>query len=377
MRVPVILRPFAVLGVAALLAACQPGAAQQPPAGPVEVGVVTMRPQTVSLSSQLSGRTNDFEVSEVRPQVGGVIKARLFEEGAYVKAGQPLYQIDPAIYQAQADSARAALAQAEAALASARSKAERYADLVKDNAVSRQDNDDAQAAFQEARANVAARRAALREAEVNLAYTRITAPISGRIGRSTVTPGALVTAQQAAALATIRKLDPIYVDLNQSVGETLRLRGSAQDDEAAEVTLTLEDGKTYPLKGKLKFADASVDAGTGMVALRAVFPNPQGVLLPGMYVRADVTEGQAENALLVPQAAVSRDTKGQASVFVVAGGKAETREIKVSRSVGSSWLVASGLKAGDQVIVEGLQQVQPGAPVKAAPVSQAAQAARK
>ncbi|MFN3522093.1 MAG: efflux RND transporter periplasmic adaptor subunit [Phenylobacterium sp.] len=376
MRPYATLRPFALIGVAGLLAACQPSAAQQQGGdGPVEVGVAVMTPRTVPLTSELSGRTTDFEVSEVRPQVNGVVKARLFEEGAFVKAGQPLYQIDPAIYRAQADSARAALAQAEALLASARSKAERYADLVKENAVSRQDNDEAQAAFQEAKANVAARRAALAEAEVNLAYTRVNAPISGRIGRSAVTAGALVTAQQATPLTTIRKLDPIYVDLNQSVAEMLKLRRAAETagDGSAEVALKLEDGTAYPLKGKLKFADASVDVGTGMVALRAVFPNPQGALLPGMYVRASVEQGQFENALTVPQAAVTRDAAGAAQVMVVgAGGKAEVRPIKVGQTVGTDWLVASGLKPGDRVIVEGLQKVQPGAPVKPVPLAQTA-----
>ena len=376
MRLPASLQSFVAIAAAGLLGACQPGAAQQQPGGgPVEAGVLVMAPRTVALSSELTGRTVDFEVSEVRPQVNGVIKARLFEEGAFVKAGQPLYQIDPAIYRAQADSARAALAQAEAALTSARSKAERYKELVKENAVSRQDDDDAQAAHREALANVAARRAALAEAEVNLAYTRVTAPISGRIGRSSVTAGALVTAQQATALTTIRKLDPIYVDLNQSVAETLKLRGKAEaaDDGAAEVVLKLEDGSVYPLKGKLKFSDASVDAGTGMVALRAVFPNPKGTLLPGMYVRASVAQGDLDGALLVPQAAVTRDSRGAARVMVVgAAGKAEERPITVGQTVGTDWLVTSGLKPGERVIVEGLQKVQPGAPVKAAPVAQTA-----
>ncbi|MEX6724138.1 efflux RND transporter periplasmic adaptor subunit [Parapedomonas caeni] len=359
-----------LLAAAGLLAACQSDAPQGGNGGPTPVGVVTLAPQPVDLTSEMSGRVTAYEVSEVRPQIGGIVTARLFTEGALVRQGQPLYQIDPAPYQAQLDSARAGLAQARATLGAAKLKAERYRELVTTNAVSRQDNDDAQAAYQQALANVAAQQAAVRQAEINLGYTRVMAPISGRIGKSTVTAGALVTAGQADALATIHRLDPVYVDITQSAADLLRLRkamngSTAWRDRTADVALTLEDGSAYPGKGTLKFSEVAVDPAMGSVTLRAQFANPDGLLLPGMYVRATLPRQHLDDALLVPQAAVSRDAQGHATTLVVGpNNKAELRPIQVGQAVGSRWLVSGGLKAGDAVIVDGLQQLRPGMPVK-------------
>jgi membrane fusion protein (multidrug efflux system) len=361
--------------VLTILSACGPKAQMGPdPNAPADVGVVVAHTEPVTLTAELSGRTSAFLVSEVRPQVSGVIKARLFQEGSYVRAGQPLYQIDPATYRASLNSATAGLAQAQAAYTTAKLKADRYKELVAINAVSRQDNDDAQAAAQSAAANVQAQRAAVEQAQINLAYTRVFAPISGRVGKSSVTPGALVTASQATALATVQNLDKVYVDVTQSSSDLLKLRrdlaaGTLDGSSSAQVQLILEDGSVYPLPGTLAFSDITVDQGTGSIGLRAVFPNPNGALLPGLYVRARMTKGVATAGMLIPQAAVSRDPKGQATVFIVgAGGKAELRPIAVSQTVGDKWLVTSGLKPGDRVIVEGLQRVHPGALVKPAPL---------
>lgn len=367
------------IALAVFLSAC--GAKPQggpDPNAPAAVGVVVARTEPVNLTMELSGRTSASLVSEVRPQVNGVIKARLFQEGTNVRAGQPLYQIDPAIYRAALDSASAALAQAQANATSARLKADRYKELVAINAVSKQDNDDAQAASQAAAANVQAQRAAVQQARINLDYTRVAAPISGRIGKSSVTPGALVTANQATALATVQNLDRIYVDVTQSAADLLKLRramatGAVDGPTSAQVRLVLEDGSTYPLPGTLQFSDITVDEGTGSVGLRAIFPNPNGALLPGLYVRAQLNQGVATQAILIPQAAVSRDAKGGATVYVVdAKGKAQLRPITVTRTVGDKWLVTGGLKAGEQVIVEGLQKVRPGATVKPAVIAAAA-----
>ena len=355
------------------LAACgaKPQAGPGPNA-PADVGVVVAHIEPVTLTSELSGRTSAFLVSEVRPQVGGVIQARLFQEGSYVRAGQPLYQIDPATYRATFDSASAGLAQAQAAYTSAKLKADRYKDLVAINAVSRQDNDDAQSAAQSAAANVQAQRAAVAQARINLAYTRVFAPISGRVGKSSVTPGALVTASQATALATVQNLDKVYVDVTQTSSDLLKLRrdvaaGAVGGPTSAQVQLILEDGSIYPIPGTLAFSDITVDPGTGSIGLRAVFPNPNGLLLPGLYVRARITKGVATSGMLIPQPAVSRDPKGHATVYVVgAGGKAELRPIAVAQTVGDKWLVTAGLKPGEQVIVEGLQKVHPGSPLKPA-----------
>jgi membrane fusion protein (multidrug efflux system) len=343
---------------------------------PPEVGVVTVQPQKVALTTELAGRTSAYLIAEVRPQVGGIIQKRLFTEGADVKAGEVLYQIDPATYQAAYNSAKAALARVEANLIPARLKSERYEELVKINAVSQQDYDDAAAALKQAEADVEAGKAALETAGINLAHTKVTAPIAGRIGRSSVTDGALVTASQPAALATIQDLSSIYVDVTQSSAELLRLKrelaggllksgGAAQ----AEVRLLLEDGSAYPLTGKLKFSEVTVDQSTGSVTLRAVFPNPKQTLLPGMFVRAIVEEGVSPQAVLVPQRGVTRNPDGDAMVMLVGNEeKVEPRIVKVARTVGDNWLVSEGLKAGDRVILEGLQKARPGTAVKAVPL---------
>ena len=360
----------AAMALAAFLSACGAKAPEEPDP-PAAVGVVVARQEPVRLTVELSGRTSASLVSEVRPQVTGVIKARLFQEGAMVRAGQALYQIDPAPYRVALDSAKAALAQAQATAAAAKLKADRYRELAAINAVSRQDNDDAQAAAQAAAANVQAQRAAVQAARINLDYTRVVAPVSGRIGKSAVTPGALVTANQAAALATVQNLDTIYVDLTQSASELLKLRramaaGKLDAPQSARVQLILEDGSTYPTPGTLQFSDITVDPGTGSVGLRAVFPNPKGALLPGLYVRARLEQGVVTHGILTPQAAVSRDPKGGATVYVVdAAGKAQLRPITTDRTVGDKWLVTAGLKPGERVIVEGLQKVRPGAAVTA------------
>lgn len=361
--------------VALTLAACgqgKGGAGGMGMGGPAEVGYIVAQSQPVGLTSELSGRTSAFLVSEVRPQVSGVVKARLFTEGSFVRAGQSLYQIDPAIYQATVNSANAALAQAQATATAAKLKADRYKGLVETGAVSKQDNDDAQAAALQTAAAVAVQRAALDNARINLNYTRVTAPISGRIGKSTVTPGALVTANQAAALSTVQDLSKIYVDLTQTSAELLKLQqqfasGKVGRTNSAQVNLTLEDGSTYPIPGHLEFSDITVDPGTGSVTLRAVFQNPDGKLLPGMYVRAAISQGVAPTGILVPQAAVQRDPKGNAMVSVVGAKGAEPRPITLGQTVGDKWLVTSGLNAGDKVITEGLQKLRPGAPIKPVP----------
>jgi membrane fusion protein, multidrug efflux system len=337
--------------------------------------VVTVQAQSVPLTTELPGRTSPFETSDVRPQVGGIIKARLFVEGAEVRAGQLLYQIEPAPFQAAYDQARGGLANAEANLTTTRLKAERYADLVKINAVSRQDADDAQAAFKQAAAIVQQQRAAAEAARINLNFTKVTAPISGRIGRSTVTSGALVTASQAQALTTIQRLDPIYVDISQSTSELLALRrdvaGRGLAGGGPPVRLVLEDGSDYPSPGVLQFADVTVDQTTGAVTLRAVFPNPRGVLLPGMYVRAIVTEGLEPAAILAPQQGVSRDERGRPIALIVdSAGRAQLRDLQIGPAIGDKWLIRSGLAAGDRLIVQGVQSAKPGSPVRAVAASQ-------
>lgn len=353
-----------------------PAAATAPP----EVGVLEIRAETLALSTELPGRTVPYLVAEVRPQVGGIVERRLFAEGSLVKAGQSLYQIAAATYQASYDSARASLAKVEANLETTRNKAARYEELVAIKAVSRQDYDDSQAALKQAQADVAMARAALETARVNLVYTQVASPITGRIGRSTVTPGALVTASQETALATVQQLDPIYVDVTQSSADLLRLKqefasGRLQrsGDSQARVRLVLEDGSTYAEAGKLQFSDVTVDKGTGTITLRAVFPNPQGQLLPGMYVRALLEEGVDAQAILAPQRAVSRDTKGNPTALVVdAQGRVEQRTLSTRRVVGERWLIGDGLKAGDRLIVDGLQKIAPGMPVSAVPLAASA-----
>lgn len=355
-----------------MLLACEEGGKGAPgSSGPREVVIIKLEPRREVYTTALAGRIASFQVAEVRPQVGGILQQRLFTEGADVKAGQALYQIDPATYEAALDSAQAALMKAEANVTPARLKAERFRELLAIKAVSKQEYDDAQAAFKQAEADVAVNRAAVKTARINLEYTKVRSPISGRIGKSAFTPGALVTANQAQALTSVRQLDPVYVDITQSSQDLLRLRAQFTNGElrsAAEeapVRLKLENGAMYPHEGRLQFTDVSVDESTGMVSLRALFPNPEHILLPGMYVRAVITEGVDENALLVPQRALRRDPKGQASVLLVdGGGKAEVRLVDVGRTVGDSWQVLSGLNPGDLVIVEGGQNVRPGMSVK-------------
>lgn len=355
-----------------MLLACEEGGKGAPgSSGPREVVIIKLEPRREVYTTALAGRIASFQVAEVRPQVGGILQQRLFTEGADVKAGQALYQIDPATYEAALDSAQAALMKAEANVTPARLKAERFRELLAIKAVSKQEYDDAQAAFKQAEADVAVNRAAVKTARINLEYTKVRSPISGRIGKSAFTPGALVTANQAQALTSVRQLDPVYVDITQSSQDLLRLRAQFTNGElrsAAEeapVRLKLENGAMYPHEGRLQFTDVSVDESTGMVSLRALFPNPEHILLPGMYVRAVIAEGVDENALLVPQRALRRDPKGQASVLLVdGGGKVDVRLVDVGRTVGDSWQVLSGLKPGDRVIVEGGQNVRPGMSVK-------------
>lgn len=355
-----------------MLLACEEGGKGAPgSSGPREVVIIKLEPRREVYTTALAGRIASFQVAEVRPQVGGILQQRLFTEGADVKAGQALYQIDPATYEAALDSAQAALMKAEANVTPARLKAERFRELLAIKAVSKQEYDDAQAAFKQAEADVAVNRAAVKTARINLEYTKVRSPISGRIGKSAFTPGALVTANQAQALTSVRQLDPVYVDITQSSQDLLRLRAQFTNGElrsAAEeapVRLKLENGAMYPHEGRLQFTDVSVDESTGMVSLRALFPNPEHILLPGMYVRAVIAEGVDENALLVPQRALRRDPKGQASVLLVdGGGKVDVRLVDVGRTVGDSWQVLSGLKPRDRVIVEGGQNVRPGMSVK-------------
>ena len=355
-----------------LLAACGQ-APQQPPPGPAPVGYVTVREQAVTLTSELPGRTSAYETSDVRPQVNGIVQARLFQEGDMVRKGQPLYRIDPTPYQAQVANAQAALARARSAIASTAALARRYGELVKINAIARQDYENAQTSAAQARADVAAQQALLRTAQIDLGRTTIRAPISGRIGRSIYTTGALVTAAQTDALATIQRLDPIYVDIQQSSADLLKLRqqvlaGQVSQGGGARVKLLLEDGTTYGPEGTLRFADVTVDPTTGSQTIRAIFPNPNGLLLPGMFVRAQLAQGTQQSALLVPQRAVSRDEKGKATVMVVgAGNKVEPRTLETSRTSGDNWIVTGGVKPGDKVIVEGGMMLRPGMPVKPAP----------
>ncbi len=340
--------------------------------GRTQVGVVTVHPQSVAITAELPGRTSASLIAEVRPQVGGLIKERLFQEGGEVKAGDPLYQIEPASYQATYDSAVASLQKAEAAVPSAEAKVERYAGLIKQNAVSKQDNDDAIASLAQAKAEVAAARASVDTARINLGYTRITAPIGGRIDKSALTPGALVTASQDTALTTIRTLDPINVDVTQSSTNLLNLREAIREGrikingDNVSVRLRLDNGSMYPHPGTLEFSSAYVDETTGTYFVRAQFPNPERLLLPGMYVHAIVEEGVAPNSFLVPQRGVTRNTKGEPVALVLsAENKIEQRVLTVGRSVGNNWLVEAGIGDGDRVVVEGSQFVRSGQDVTA------------
>lgn len=360
-----------VLGTALLLVACSQEKSQVPPGvggvGRPEVGVVTLHPQSVAITAELPGRTAASLIAEVRPQVDGIIQQRLFQEGAEVVPGQPLYLIDPASYQAAYDSAVAAQQKAEAALPTAQAKFDRYSGLLKQNVVSKQDYDDAAATLKQAQADVASAKASVETARISLNRTSITAPIRGRIDKSTLTPGALVTANQETVLTTIRSLDPINVDVTQSSTNLLNLRQAINKGRLkfsgpnVSVKLKLDNGTIYSRTGKLEFAGANVDLSTGTFALRAQFPNPDRLLLPGMYVRAIVEEGVAQNSFLVPQRALSRNPKGEATAMVVnAQGKVESRILSVRNSVGNNWLVDSGVGDGDRVVVEGVQLVRAG-----------------
>ena len=376
--------PTLLIASTLVLAGCGKG---DDPAGgerpPTAVTVVTLKPQSVLLTRELDGRARASQEAEVRPQATGIVQRLLFTEGGSVRAGQALYQLDPTAFQADANSAQAAVARAQASLESARLNAGRSAELVKIDAISRQDNENAQATLRQAQADLRSAQAAVQAAGVPLGFTRVTAPISGRIGRSSVTRGALVTSAQATPLATIQRLDPMYIELTQSSTELLKLRqeidaGSAQSTTSVPVEIVLEDGTVYPHAGRLSFAEAMVDPATGAVALRVVVPNPDQLLLPGMFVRAKVANAERRDAILAPQQGITRDPKGNASAMVVdADGKVAAREVKVSRAIGDKWLVESGLAAGDKLIVEGLQKIRPGAPVQATEQGSAPPAAAK
>ncbi|HLN49283.1 MAG TPA: efflux RND transporter periplasmic adaptor subunit [Steroidobacteraceae bacterium] len=361
------------------LSACGGHAAETPSSSVPKVAVVVLKAQPVTLTRNLPGRTSAYLIAEVRPQVSGIVKRRKFVEGGNVVAGQVLYDLDDSLYLAEYESAKAGLQRAQAVVNAARLAAARSAELVRIDAVSAQDNESAIAALGQAEAEVAAAKAAVDSSAVNLAYAHIVAPISGRIGKSSVTQGALVTAGQAAALATIQQLDPIYVEVNQSSSEWLGLKqdidaGRVQTDRSgAPAKILLENGEPYAHPGKLQFADVTVDSTTGNFLLRAIVPNPNALLLPGMYVRAVLNEGVRAQGLLAPQVGITRDPKGVASALIVdKNGKVEVRSVRVSRTIGDQWLIEEGLSAGDRLIVEGLQKVQPGMAVQA--VEQAAAA---
>ncbi|WP_394130891.1 efflux RND transporter periplasmic adaptor subunit [Shewanella maritima] len=367
------LKLAAIVAATVWITACNkeadPNAAQQQ-RPPTPVGVMTVQAQPQAIQVELPGRSRAYLEAEVRPQVSGIITARAFTEGREVEQGQSLYQIDAATYQAALISAKADLARALASLSSAKATADRYTALVETNAISKQDYDEAFAAYQEAKASVVVAEAAINTAQINLQYTEVKAPISGRIGKSSVTAGALVTANQSGTLATIQQLDPINVDISQSSAQMLRLKsqlraGKLLKSEDAAVTLLLEDGTVYEHSGVLKFAEVSVDEATGSVTIRAEFPNPEGLLLPGMYVRANLDTGTDPNAILVPQKAVTRNPKGEPMVMVVnAENTVEVRMVRTAEAINNQWRIVDGLTPGDKLIVEGLQKIRPGAPVE-------------
>ncbi|CAD5204056.1 efflux RND transporter periplasmic adaptor subunit [Pseudomonas sp. FEN] len=374
-----------LLSLAALLLlnGCSAGDPPAPTARTQEVGVYVVTAKSQALTLSLPGRTSAHMTAEIRPQVGGIIQKRLFKEGDDVKSGQALYQIDPRSYQASVTQAEANVSSAKATLEAARLKAKRDAQLVKIDAVSTEDNESAQASLLEAQASLQSYQAALQTARINLGYTRITAPISGRVDTSSVTPGALVTAEQDTALTTVRQLDPIYVDVTQPSSTVLRLKrelaqgqlAASTQQNATNVQVLLEDGSSYAHTGTLTFNGVSVDEGTGSITLRAIVPNPQGLLLPGMYVKAVIDEGTKQDAILVPQQGVIRDERGDASAWVVVDNKVEQRQLKIHSAVDSRWWVSSGLKVGDQLIIEGVQKVRNGDTVKVVEVGRDAQKA--
>lgn len=367
------LAPFSVRSLP-LLALCLAVAAcgDKPPPqqkGPVEVGVVTLTARNVTVASELPGRTVSTMMSEVRPQVAGVIQKRLFTEGSLVSAGQPLYEIDQRLYRASRDEAMAALASAQATAAATQAKARRYATLSDNEAVSAQDRDDVTATARQAAAAVQQARASLATSNVNLQFTLVRAPISGRIGRTLFTQGALVTASQADPLTTIQQLDPIYVDITQSSAQLLQLRRSLAAGKtlpaSATIRLKLDDGSDYPQEGRIEFAEPIVDVNSGTVTLRARFPNPDGLLLPGMFVRVVAPQSVVPGAILAPQQGISRDPKGNATALVVTkDNKVERRIVTAGQAIGDAWLITDGLKAGDRLIVEGTDKVKPDDKVK-------------
>jgi len=346
-----------------------------PPQSNPEVAVVTVHSERVVITTELPGRTSAFRVAEIRPQVNGLILKRAFKEGSDVNEGDLLYQIDPAPYQAAYNQAKAAVAMADAQLPALRAREKRFKELAESHAVGQQDYDDALAALRQLEAQLEASKAAMESVKINLSYTPIKAPISGRIGRTNITEGALVTAYQPIALATIQQLDPIYVDVPQSTTELLRLQNRLKDGRLNhdgrnqdKVKLIMEDGTPYLSEGTLQFQDVTVDSTTGSVILRVVFPNPQGILLPGMFVRTVITEGVNEQAILIPQQGISRNPKGDPVALIVdAEDKVQQRMLTLDRAIDNKWLVSSGLNPGDRVIVEGVQKVRPGASVKVVP----------
>ena len=355
---------------AALLSGCDGQDGQQQHAQAPAVSVYTVKSAPLSVTTELPGRTDAYRVAEVRPQVSGIVLRRNFTEGGDVNAGDSLYQIDPATYQAAYDSAKGDLAKAQAAARIAHLTVKRYVPLVGTQYVSKQEYDQAVATAQQADAGVTAAQAAVESARINLAYTKVTSPISGRIGKSSVTEGALVTNGQATALATVQQLDPIYVDVTQSSSDFMHLKQSSlqKGDGGSSVQLLMENGQPYPLKGTLQFSDVTVDESTGSITLRAIFPNPQHMLLPGMFVRARIDEGTQPDAILVPQQGVTRTPRGDATVMVVNDkNQVESRTVVAPQAVGDRWLVTEGLKNGDRVIVSGLQKVRPGVTVVATP----------
>lgn len=364
---------FSALVGSVVLTGCDQ-AAEQPKATASQgtpVGVVTIKSQTLTLKQELPGRVSAYQIAEIRPQVSGIVQSRLFTEGTQVEKGQALYQINSAIFEADLAASEAAVARAEASIASSKSKAARYKELLAIKAVSQQDFDEADATAKQAKAELLTAKAQLQAAQINLDYSHVASPISGQISKSSVTVGALVSANQAMALATVTQLDPIYVDLTQSSNELTKLKKalssgslSVDADIQTEVELYMEDGSVYPHKGTLQFSEVTVNPSTGSVTLRAKFSNPEKLLLPGMYARASIVEGVQENAVLVPQRGVTRNTKGQPTAMVVSeNNTVESRVLEVDRTIGSNWLVTKGLSAGDKLIVEGLQKIRPGAPV--------------
>ena len=355
------------------LTGCDQAAEQSQASAPkaVPVGVLTLKSQALTLKKELPGRISAFQIAEIRPQVSGIVQSRLFVEGKEVKQGQALYQIDPATFEADLAASEASVARAEASIASSKSKASRYGELLKIKAVSQQDFDEADAAYKQANAELLTAKAQLKSAQINLDYSHVSSPISGQISKSSVTVGALVSANQSTALATVTQLDPIYIDLTQSSNELTQLKKAIASgrlgidaNSQTDVELIMEDGSAYSHKGTLQFSEVTVDPSTGSVTLRAKFPNPEKLLLPGMYARASIVEGVKADAILVPQRGVSRNSKGEPTAMVVSkDNTVESRVLKVDRTIGSDWLVTDGLMDGDKLIVEGLQKIRPGAPV--------------